>query len=326
MSLLKRGMLGLYYYTSHPYRRRRNRRAAHAGRAPVMVLFYHRIADDRANAWTCPFKVFARQMRWIKRHFDLVSLAEAQRRICDGNHRPAVSITFDDGYADNCRQALPLLIAERIPCTYFVSLQHVMEGVLFAHDVAHGKAFAPNTIEQLRTLASSGIEIGAHTRTHANLGAIDDPEQLYDEIVTAGDELADAVGTRVRYFAFPYGQHVNLSDRAFAMAREAGYEAVFSAYGGFNFPGDDPFHLQRIHADDDLIRLKNWLTVDPRKLRVPRYECRLSLRESAVFRGAKGDHVPADRRMAFLGRPEPTTALEGSPPSLSHAGAEGLSC
>ena len=49
-----------------------------------------------------------------------------------------------------------------------------------------------------------------------------------------------------------------------------GYAGVCSAYGGFNFPGDDPFHLQRIHADDDLIRLKNWVTVDPRKLQETR--------------------------------------------------------
>lgn len=272
MNLLQRGLLGLYYYTSHPYRRRSNRRSAAGGRAPVMVVFYHRIADDRANAWTCPFDVFERQMRWIKRHFDLVSLAEAQRRIRGANHRPAVSITFDDGYADNCHRALPLLVAQQIPCTYFVSIRHVFEGLPFEHDVARGDAFAPNTIEQLRTLAASGVDIGAHTRTHANLGAIDERDQLHDELVTARDELQAAIGSRVRYFAFPYGQHANLSPAAFNTAREAGYEAVCSAYGGFNFPGDDSFHLQRIHADDDLIRLKNWLTVDPRKRCVPRYE------------------------------------------------------
>lgn len=293
MNPLKLGLLGLYYHTSLPYRQWCNRRETAAGRAPVMVLFYHRIADDRANDWTCPFAVFQRQMHWIKRHFDVVSLGEAQRRLRQGNHRPAVSITFDDGYADNCARALPLLIEERIPCTYFVSLRHVAEGVPFEHDVDRGQAFAPNSIEQLRKLAASGVEIGAHTRTHADLGVLDDADRLYDEIVTAGRELQDAIDSPVRYFAFPYGQRGNLSARAFAIAREAGYEAVCSAYGGFNFPGDDAFHIQRIHADPDLIRLKNWLTVDPRKLRD---QCRLWLRESTIFRGAKDDQIPAEVR------------------------------
>ena len=43
-----------------------------------------------------------------------------------------------------------------------------------------------------------------------------------------------------------------------------------SAYGGYNFPGDDPFHLRRFHADPEFIRFNNWMTVDPRKLRMHR--------------------------------------------------------
>ena len=52
------------------------------------------------------------------------------------------------------------------------------------------------------------------------------------------------------------------------MAYEAGYRGVCSAYGGYNFPGDDPFHLKRFHADEQFIRFKNWMTIDPRKLRM----------------------------------------------------------
>jgi peptidoglycan/xylan/chitin deacetylase (PgdA/CDA1 family) len=274
-SMWKKELLTLYYHSSLPLRVCRNWRATIAGRAPVMVLFYHRIADDRANEWTCPFKLFGRQVRWLKRHFDVVSLGEAQRRIRRGyNGRAAVSVTFDDGYADNCDRALPLLINEQVPCTYFVSTRHVMTGEPFAHDVARGKPLLPNTIDQLRQLAAAGIEIGAHTRTHCNLGAVDHPSRLHDEVVAAGAELAAAVACPVRYFAFPFGQYSNLNDDVFRAARLAGYEAVCSAYGGYNFPGDDAFHLQRIHADDDMIRFKNWLTVDPRKLKVRRYTLR----------------------------------------------------
>lgn len=273
----KTGLLTLYYHSSLPLRAYRNRQAALAGRAPVMVLFYHRIADDRANEWTCSFKLFSRQIHWLKRHLDLVSLGEAQRRIRQGhNGRAAVSVTFDDGYAENCERALPLLIGEKVPCTYFVSTRHIITGEPFQHDVARGKPLAPNTIDQLRQLAATGIEIGAHTRTHCNLGAIKDSTTLHDEVVAAGADLAAAISRPVRYFAFPFGQYVNLNDEVFRAARTAGYEGVCSAYGGYNFPGDDAFHLQRIHADAEMTRFKNWLTVDPRKLKVRRYTVRES--------------------------------------------------
>lgn len=196
-----------------------------------------------------------------------MSLAEAQRRLASGhNDQPCVSITFDDGYADNCEQALPLLIRERIPCTYFVTTRNVIDQQPFEHDLARGLPLDVNTPAQIMALADAGIEIGCHTRHHSNLGKLSDPTQLYDEVVTAREELQDLIGRPVHYFAFPYGHHVHLSSEAIALARECGYAGVCSAFGGFNFPGDDAFHLQRIHADDDLIRLKNWLTMDPRKL------------------------------------------------------------
>ncbi len=272
MQSLKTALLHLYYYASRPYRWWRRLRSAAEHRLPVVVLFYHRIADYRANPWTTSHRTFARQIHWLARHFDLVSLEEAQRRIRTGEGaRPAVSITFDDGYAENCRQAIPLLVRHRIPCTYFVTLRNVLDGEPFAHDAIRGDRFPPNNLEQLRAMAAAGIEMGNHTYTHADLGKMTDPHQLYREVVEAGRELEALVERPVRYFAFPFGHYANVSSRAFHLARQSGYEGVCSAYGGYNFPGDDPFHLQRIHVDDDMIRLKNHATVDPRKIGVPRF-------------------------------------------------------
>ena len=140
MRIYKQLLLTAYYYGTLPCRGWVNARAAKAGQAPILVLFYHRIADEQANAWTTTNDQFARQIGWLAKRFDLVSLQEAQQRICSGwNNRPALSITFDDGYAENCLHALPLLVKQRIPVTYFVSTRNVLEGVPFPHDVARGK-------------------------------------------------------------------------------------------------------------------------------------------------------------------------------------------
>jgi peptidoglycan/xylan/chitin deacetylase (PgdA/CDA1 family) len=271
MPIWKYLLLASYYHASRPYRWLRNRRSAADGHAPVFVLFYHRVADDESTPWTIGTRTFQRHIHWLQSNFDLVSLEEAQRRIRGKNDRAAVSITFDDGYGENFRTAVPLLIKERIPCTYFVSTRHVLGGVPFPHDVVLGYRFPPNTREQLREMAAAGFEIGAHTRTHADLGKITQPQRLYDEVVAAGEELQVAIGAPVRYFAFPYGQHANLNADVFHLAYDAGYEAVCSAYGGYNSPGEDAFHLQRIHGDL-FLRLQNHLTVDPLKPRVKRFE------------------------------------------------------
>lgn len=272
MHFLKSALLNAYYVGSQPVRWWNDRQARADSRAPAVILFYHRVADDVLNGWSMTNELFVRQIEWLERRFEFVSLEEAQRRIWSGiNARPTVSITFDDGYAENCQTAIPLLVKKRIPCTYFVTANNVLNDEPFDHDVVMGNRLPPNNLEQLLAMSEAGIEIGAHCCNHVDLARITDEKLLYDEIAGSGQLLQDAIKRPIRYFAFPFGQYVNLSARAFEIAREVGYEGVCSAYGGYNFPGDDPFHLQRIHIDNDMISLKNRTTIDPRKINTPRY-------------------------------------------------------
>ena len=72
---------------------------------------------------------------------ELVDLAGIQERVrVPVEGRPAVSITFDDGYAENCDFALPLLIQRGVPCTYFVTTENLRRQCPFPHDVAAGQA------------------------------------------------------------------------------------------------------------------------------------------------------------------------------------------
>lgn len=267
MNSLRQTALTGYYWATLPARRRAAAHRVAHGREPVRILFYHRVADEHANDWTMSTRAFARQIDWLRSRFDLVSMTEAQTRIgADYNRRPTACITFDDGYADNMRFAVPLLARRRIPFTYFVTTDHVLRGRPFPHDVADGRPLAPNTRDQLREILAAGGEIGGHTRTHADSGELP-RDELTDEIAGCKQDLEDALRRDVRYFAFPYGLHRNLTTEAFQVALAAGYAGACSAYGGYNWPGDEAFHLRRIHADPELVRLKNWLTVDPRKVR-----------------------------------------------------------
>jgi peptidoglycan/xylan/chitin deacetylase (PgdA/CDA1 family) len=240
----------------------------------MTVLFYHRVADERPNDWTIGTDRFKAQIIWLRERFEIVPLTTVQQRMGSAaNHSPAVSITFDDGYADNCREAIPWLIAEKIPFTYFVATSHVLEQRPFTHDVKSGSALAINTPEQLQQMAAAGVEIGAHTRGHGDLGSITDESLLHDEIVGSKQDIEAIIKGKVRYFAFPYGLRPNLSEAAFRVAFTAGYWGVCSAYGDYNLPGDDPFHIHRIHGDPSWSRFCNAMTVDPRKFRrVPRFD------------------------------------------------------
>lgn len=261
-------LISMYYLASLPRRRWVAARDAAAGHAPVISLFYHRVADVHPNGWTIGVDRFKAQIEWLRERFDIISLVEAQARIgSKRNHTAAVCITFDDGYAENCDIAIPWLLEHHVPFTYFVSTHHVLENRFFEHDLERDCPLEPNSPDQLRAMAAAGVELGAHTRRHADLGQILDDERLVDEIVGSKRDLEGIIGRAVRYFAFPYGLQCNLSQAAFRTAFQAGFWGVCSAYGGYNTPGDDPFHIHRIHADPRWSRFCNWMTADPNRRR-----------------------------------------------------------
>ncbi len=266
MHPIKRLAHSAYYLGTCPLRQARLRQLAAGGRVPMRALFYHRVADTHPNSWSISRQDFARQMQWLQDHVELISLGQMQRRMRDQTSwNCAASVTFDDGYAENCDFALPLLVRSGIPVTYFVSLEYIKTGRSFPHDAQRGQHLPPNTLTQLRAMVDAGIEIGAHTATHPDMGSLHDPDAICKEMVDATEELADCIGQPIRYFAFPFGMPSNLNAVGAQMAAEqAGIQGVCSAFGGYNHPGTDPFHIRRLHGDPEFTRWRNWVAYDVR--------------------------------------------------------------
>jgi peptidoglycan/xylan/chitin deacetylase (PgdA/CDA1 family) len=100
-----------------PWRRRRH---AHA-----LILLYHRIAHARSDPWKLCVSPenFRRHLEVLGRHCEFVPLAGVPERLGAGRppHRTPVAITFDDGYVDNLRHALPALKDAGAPATVFLA-------------------------------------------------------------------------------------------------------------------------------------------------------------------------------------------------------------
>jgi len=199
---------------------------------PVIILYHHLVAD-RPHRFGAPTSGFLRQVNYLLRHYRVVSLAEAIELARHGEvAMPTISITFDDGYADNFVNLRAVSEATGVPIAYFVATEYISNGHEFAHDERAGEhGFAPNTWEQIKLLKRCGYDIGSHTRNHADCG-VSDREFLHNEIVLSGQDIAKRVGP-ARHFSFPFGMPRNISPEALETACTT-YENVFSAYGGEN--------------------------------------------------------------------------------------------
>ncbi len=267
MPALRDNLLNTYEWLTSSTRREIVQQFSESKTWPASVVFYHRVADTVQNPWSIGNENFVKHLDLIADLATFASLDDTIRTQKEGSRdKLTVAITFDDGYAENLDRAIPELIRRRIPCTYFVTTDHVENQKFFEHDVARKEPLCVNSISEIRWMANHGVQIGGHTATHVDLGKPWTRDRLRTEISDSRKKLQDWTGQEISYFAFPYGLPQNISQASIDMVFESGYRAFVSAYGGLNFPGGDSFHISRFHGECGTASLHNWLTMDPRKV------------------------------------------------------------
>jgi peptidoglycan/xylan/chitin deacetylase (PgdA/CDA1 family)/folate-dependent phosphoribosylglycinamide formyltransferase PurN len=239
-----------------PFVALRNRRRRRGKRFPIVVL-YHHLTSDRPKFMSLPTAQFARHVRFLKRHYRIVSVDEAIAMLAkDEVPEPTVVLTLDDGYAENFAGLRAVAELERVPVTICVCTQHVADRSELAHDVQRGERGFPSLgWEEVRYLDRHGVTIASHTRTHHDCGTGGYAE-LVVEIAGSRRDLETELGHRIDVFAFPKGKPRNVSPAAYRLALQH-YSVVMSASAGENTgPFVPPEELRRYCHPDTIWELE----------------------------------------------------------------------
>src|SRR5262252_2795879 len=212
--------------------------------AQVIIYCYHRLVDKvRYPGTEITPAAFEAQMKEMKDKGitvismqDLLAWKRGEKNIPP---RSAV-ITFDDGWKSQYEVAWPIMKKYGYPFTLFI----YTEGVAGGH-LGGGQAI---TWEQLADLRDNGVDIEAHSATHQDLreghqimvidangkrskkkltGA-DYEKWIQNEVVGSKELLEQRLGIKVNCFAVPFG---NYNEHVKELARNAGYDAMFTVYG-----------------------------------------------------------------------------------------------
>ncbi|VVM07083.1 Peptidoglycan-N-acetylglucosamine deacetylase [Methylacidimicrobium cyclopophantes] len=208
------------------------------------ILMYHKVGSPptgtRFRGLYLPTWLLARQLcEWKSTGWTSVGLEEflqpaepIRRRVC---------LTFDDGYADVHREALPLLREQGFRAILFLVADRI--GGSNDWDAAIGeKPVALMDRRQIEEWLQEGQEIGGHTLTHPSLVRLSLPEARR-EILDGKKKLEDLFGRPVEHFSYPYGDwNPQIRD----LVAEAGYRTACTVERGINGVGADPFLLRRI--------------------------------------------------------------------------------
>ena len=214
----------------------------------LLVLCYHAIEDQFDDPVLAPYGVppalFAKQLDWLTRHgFSFITPGQLAAFIQSDAPLPRrpVLLTFDDGYADLIGLAQDVLRPRGVKALAFV----VTASKSGTNDWDQGygaKAITLLSAEERVALASMGVEIGSHSRTHREMPLLNEAERT-EEAANSADDLAASGLPRPRFFAYPFG----FSDEGSKDAvRKAGYLAAFGCRADWVRRGSDLFELPRV--------------------------------------------------------------------------------
>ncbi len=210
------------------------------GTATVPVLMYHVINPPPTGApfpgLYVPADEFAAQMQALKAagwHAVTLDQLEAYwtHGVPLGPGKPIV-LTFDNGYASQYENALPIL--KRLGWVGNENIQ------LTGLPPSQGGL----TDAQVRGLIAAGWELDTQGISHADLITLD-AAQLEYQVATARQTLEKRYDVPVNWFCYPSGHY---DATVIAAVKGAGFVGSTTVIPGWASPGEDPYRLPRLRV------------------------------------------------------------------------------
>ncbi len=213
-----------------------------------------------------PVAVFRRQMEYLAKNCDVLSMGDLLKALSGGgasvvdscSRRPKVVITFDDGYKDNYLNAYPVLKALGLPATIFL-----ITGMIGTDKKRPRYQHLPSpdmlSWSDVKDMAAHKVTFGSHTVDHPRLGSLSAREQrdeIEQSLAVLGSWLKE--GEAVPVFCYPYGDY---NEQTLKILAGLGVRAAFTVTCGINDAETHPLELRRIGADgrDSLFDLRKKL-------------------------------------------------------------------
>jgi peptidoglycan/xylan/chitin deacetylase (PgdA/CDA1 family) len=224
------------------------------GHIVAPILLYHfvgRAALEKDGASTTRYNVtaanFDAQLALLHRlGYQTVTIAEIAAALRGEGVLPRqpIAITFDDGWVEQYSVAFPLLQKYGMKATFYILSSYTTGGRYV-------------TWEQLEEMRDAGMEIGSHTRKHANLIEVGAEDAGY-EISGSKSVLEEKLDITVESIAYPYGLY---SGNTITLTQQAGYRAAVALGTSVQHSQANLYVLRRfeIHGAHTLIDLITYL-------------------------------------------------------------------
>ena len=197
----------------------------------LRVVAFHEIKDAEV-------KDFQEKLAFLKKKFNIISPEDFLNQRLD-KQKINLLLTFDDAFESWLKNAVPVLKEENLSAIFFLN----------------SKGLSLTSI-----LNENSQTIGGHTVSHSRLTKIPHNELIF-EIGENKKQLERAIGQKIIFFAYPFGDKQSFNKLIVEEVEKAGYQYGFTILPGFNKLKTNSYLLHRDSVDVNWGNkfLKMWL-------------------------------------------------------------------
>lgn len=198
----------------------------------VRVVNYHDIHSQNMD-------LFKKQLLYFKQQYNYIDLKKFQdfkKGSIKFQDKPAILLTFDDGYENNFTVARELLNDLNVKGLFFVSSKKIGE-------------YGYMDLSELLILLEEGHSIGCHTSTHHRMNKNDGYDLLKFEIIDSKIELERILRVKIDTFCWCGGELETYTNNAATIIRN-NYEFSFMTNSQIVSSRTDNYQIQRSNIED----------------------------------------------------------------------------
>ena len=220
----------------------------------IPVLMFHNISEIKGEKSSVFYKDFYNQIKFLTiLGYKCVNL----RNIDDNELNKKIIITFDDGYENIYKLAMPILNEFNQKATCFIVKNQINGFNLWDSNRADYKKYKLMNLDQIHEWDEKGFEIGAHTLDHVNLTKLT-AEKKNKQINDPISFFYDKLNISIKSFSYPFGSY---DDECIDLLKENYKYAVTTKPSLYNQKNFTKYEIPRISINSSTSIFKFFLKV-----------------------------------------------------------------
>jgi len=225
------------------------------------VLLYHQVNDSGSRLSVSPDR-FEEQMKYLHdAGYRAVTPENLEDFLLHKKPLPkkSIMITFDDGFLDNHKNALPILKKYNFNAVFFITTKFIGKKAEYCSEEKDQEMKMMN-VDEIRNLYNSGHIIANHLHSHRNFDQLNENE-ISEEYEKSREILSSITGSlnNLDYIAYPRNKKNEKTENNF---KKIGVLLAFGGNPGIVRKGENQMDMPRIEVfkNDSLLKFKAKLT------------------------------------------------------------------